>query len=550
MTSAIQLPVDRNAANIRPAHRGVSARASRRSYLHGLSLSVDQLAVGLIILGSATLSVWNLLNSPDFQDDEGTYTAQAISTTQGSLAPYTYWYDHPPLGWVQLGALAWIPKVLIPGETEIGSMRYVISLFFVVSSVLVFLIARRLEVRPMFAVLTVALFCLSPLSLVLGRQIFLDNVGTPWLLLAFYLALSPRLALWPHIFAGVCFVIAILSKETLAIFGPALLVALVHRSKWRTRTFSLVGFLTAGALVLSFYPLVALLRGELLTGAGHVSLQDALRYQFFSRSGSGSIWDASSDRAQLVDGWLYYDKYLIVAGLAAGVICLFRQRSRWVSAGIVLFALPVVAGTGYLPTMYIIAAIPLLVLAIGTATDILWNSVERVGSDSTWQRTIARGTAASAVAGALVMMSVPQWFEKDEALLTGENNSDWYQALNWTRDNVPRNETLVIPYSMWQDLHSSGWNDPWRVIPLEKVDLDTAFAVHHPNGWRDIQWVIEGPTVKPNIRYLNLGNVGLAVSNSRVVQSFGEWHIRRVEPGQVVTGQPAAPEPAREGGQP
>lgn len=505
-----------------------------------MGLTKDIWAVVLIAIGSSVLSVWNLTNAPYFQDDEGTYTAQAISVTKGSLAPYTYWYDHPPLGWIQLGALSWIPRILFPGVgTEIGNMRYVVSFFFVASSVLIFLIARRLLIRRTFSVLAVALFCLSPLSLVLGRQVFLDNVATPWLLLAFYLALSPRLALWPHIGAGVCFAVAVLSKETLAIFGPALLIALVHRSRWQTRMFSIVGFLTVGALILSFYPLAALLRGELLSGAGHVSLQDALSYQFFSRSGSGSIWQAGSSRAQLVAGWMYYDKYLILAGLVAAAVCLVRQRSRWISAGVALFVLPVAVGTGYLPTMYIIAAIPLLVLAIGMAADTLWGAVHQAfPAGSRHHRTVGALTAVAMVGG-LVMMSVPQWFVMDKTLLSGANNSDWYKTLNWTKANVPKTETVLAPYSMWQDLTSSGWEGPWHVIALEKMDLDTDFAVHHPQGWRDVAWIVEGPSVKPNISYLHLTNAGMAIEHSKIVQSYGEWHIRKVVTGPV--GAPLLP---------
>src|SRR5215217_4607702 len=42
-------------------------------------------------------------------DDEGTYVAQAWAILhQGRLAHYTYWYDHPPLGWIQIAGWAWL----------------------------------------------------------------------------------------------------------------------------------------------------------------------------------------------------------------------------------------------------------------------------------------------------------------------------------------------------------------------------------------------------------------------------------------------------------
>ncbi len=40
---------------------------------------------------------------PQRIDDEGTYTAQAWAITHlGELTHYTYWYDHPRTGWIQI----------------------------------------------------------------------------------------------------------------------------------------------------------------------------------------------------------------------------------------------------------------------------------------------------------------------------------------------------------------------------------------------------------------------------------------------------------------
>jgi hypothetical protein len=60
-------------------------RASRRRH--------DHAGVRLINLGG----------SPQRVDDEGTYVAQAYAVSRlGDLSHYTYWYDHPPLGWIQI----------------------------------------------------------------------------------------------------------------------------------------------------------------------------------------------------------------------------------------------------------------------------------------------------------------------------------------------------------------------------------------------------------------------------------------------------------------
>lgn len=513
----------------------------RKSFL---GFSLDQRIAASIAVSAAVLSGWNLLNAPEYQDDEGTYTAQALAMFNGSLAPYTYWYDHPPLGWLQLGALSWLPHLLGQGDASyIGQMRYVVAAFFVASTVLIYMIARRLELHRTFAVLAAGLFCLSPLSLVLGRQVFIDNVGVPWLLLAFYLMLSPQLKLWHHIAAGVCFAVAIMSKETLAIFGPALLLALLYRPYWKTRFFSVVGFLCVGGLVLAFFPLVALLQGELIAGPGHVSLQEALTFQF-SRPGSGTLWDPESSRNELVEGWMYYDKYLILSGILAAVVCLLRRKTRWIPAGLLLFCIPVVIGQGYLPAMYVIAGIPFLVLAIAVAAELAWRAVSRWFPVSPGRDTVgisaaglplrlaARGLAGAALVIGLTVLLLPQWLDMNRSLLLTNSNADWQQALEWSKDNIPREEAALVPYSMWQDINSDGRNDPWKVIALEKMDLDSDFATHHPQGWRSIDWIIEGPPTLRNVKNLGLTEAGAALENSRIVASFGEWKIREVLNGR------------------
>ncbi len=53
----------------------------------------------LIVFAAAlVIGAWNVNGAPMYQDDEGTYVAQAVAVQNGGLAPYTYWYDHPPFG--------------------------------------------------------------------------------------------------------------------------------------------------------------------------------------------------------------------------------------------------------------------------------------------------------------------------------------------------------------------------------------------------------------------------------------------------------------------
>ena len=66
-----------------------------------------EMAWMLALVGVAAVAhAWNMFEFPYYESDEGTYLAQAWSVFHlGQLAPYTYWYDHPPLGWLVIARL-------------------------------------------------------------------------------------------------------------------------------------------------------------------------------------------------------------------------------------------------------------------------------------------------------------------------------------------------------------------------------------------------------------------------------------------------------------
>jgi len=91
-------------------------------------------------------------------------------------------------------------------------------------------------------------------------------------------------------------------------------------------------------LVLAFYPLFAVLRGELLAGASHVSLIAALKFQLVGRASTGSPLGPSSGSAALVGRWLSADPWLLGAGVLAAPVAVVIPRLR--VAGLAV-ALPV-----------------------------------------------------------------------------------------------------------------------------------------------------------------------------------------------------------------
>ncbi|GAA3064756.1 hypothetical protein GCM10020000_55490 [Streptomyces olivoverticillatus] len=331
----------------------------------------DLLVCGVLLALILLVQGWNITGFPNLSDDEGTYLAQAWAVQQGKgLAHYTYWYDHPPLGWIQIAAVTWLPSLFFPDAVSVAPMRCAMLLVSAVSVVLVYVLGRRLGLRRWAAGLGMALFGLSPLSVVLQREIFLDNIAVMWMLVAFCLAASPRCHLWHHFGAGLAAAVAVLSKETMLVILPALLVTMWQHSHRDTRKFAVTGAVTACGLVGLAYPLFALLNNELFPGPGHVSLIDGISYQM-SRAGSGFLLSPGSGAHRVLQSWLYYDRVLPLCGLAAAVLLVAtarRSRTGRALAGpalaAVILALVALRPSGYLPAMYVIQTLPFLALAL------------------------------------------------------------------------------------------------------------------------------------------------------------------------------------------
>ncbi|MFF1643606.1 ArnT family glycosyltransferase [Streptomyces sp. NPDC058246] len=501
----------------------------------------DLLLCAALLVAIMVVQGWNIADYPTLSDDEGTYLAQAWAVQQGNgLAHYTYWYDHPPLGWIQIAALTWIPAHISPSLMTVGSMRVAMLLISAISAVLVYVLARRLSLPRWAAGLAMVLFGLSPLSVVLQREIFLDNIAVMWTLLAFCLAASPSRHLWHHFGAGLAAAAAVLTKETMLVILPALLVTMWRHGHRDTRKFALTGAITACVLIGMAYPLFALLKGELFPGAGHVSLWDGITYQM-SRPGSGFILDPGTGSYGVLRSWLYYDRVLPLGGLAGALLLLVTWRwsvTARALAGpaltVAILALVAMRPSGYLPAMYVIQALPFLalVLAGGTASVAhaglrRWRSEEEK-TYVTWGR---RGLAAVLVvaAGAYV---VPRWYDGDRTAVTADANAPYRAASSWLKTEVkdPEDTRVLVDDALWLDLVHDGYRPGLGVIWFYKADLDPAVTKTLPHGWRDLDYVVASPTVRRDA--VDLPNVKAAMEHSTPVATFGKG-ADRIEIRQI-----------------
>ncbi|WP_405806459.1 ArnT family glycosyltransferase [Streptomyces sp. NBC_00210] len=551
--------------HVRPVIRFRSSRPD-------LLLCFGLLAVILLVQG------WNITNFPNLSDDEGTYLAQAWAVQQGDgLAHYTYWYDHPPLGWIQIAGLTWIPSLIAPDTMNVASMRFAMLLVSAACAVLLYVLARRLFLPRWAAGLAMVLFGLSPLSVVLQREIFLDNIAVMWMLLAFCLAASPSRHLWHHFAAGLAAATSVLTKETMLVVLPALLVTMWRHSHRDTRKFAVTGAITACALIGLSYPLFALLNNELFPGPGHVSLIDGITYQM-GREGSGSIFDAGSGSHGVLQSWLYYDRVLPLGGLAGAALLLITLRWSVTARALAgpalavgILALVAMRPTGYLPAMYVIQALPFLALvlaggAASVAHAVLWRhgappAIEELGVPPRPQgvgggsgggapgnkplrrlRSEVRGGAPARVGVAVVLAVaaaayvVPRWYTGNRDALTVDANGPYRAAAAWLQDEVadPAATRVLVDDALWLDLVHDGYKPGTGAIWFYKADLDPAVTKTMPRGWRDLDYVVSSPTVRRDA--VNLPNVKSALEHSKPVAVFGggedRIEIRRIAGGQ------------------
>ncbi|MFJ5729563.1 ArnT family glycosyltransferase [Streptomyces paradoxus] len=529
-------------AQRRPAPRtGTHRRPEPPSRLR--SSRPDLILCGVLLAAILVVQGWNIGDYPALSDDEGTYLAQAWSVQQGNgLAHYTYWYDHPPLGWIQIALLTWIPALISPESMTVGTMRAAMLVISGISAVLVYVLGRRLALPRWAAGLGMVFFGLSPLSVVLQREIFLDNLAVMWTLLAFTLAASPSRHLWHHFGAGIAAATAVLTKETMLVVLPALFLTMWRHSHRDTRKFAITGAVTACALIGFSYPLFALLKGELLPGAGHVSLWDGVKYQM-TRPGSGFILDQGSGSWGVLQSWLYYDKILPLGGLAGALLLLLTWRwsvTARALAGpalaVAIFAALALRPNGYLPAMYVIQALPFLALVLAGGTASVAHAVLSRWRSEAEKRyvSVSRYTLAAVLALAAGAYVLPHWYDGARTAVTTDANAPYKAASKWLATEVedPERTRVLVDDALWLDLVHQGYRPGLGVIWFYKADLDPAVTKTMPRGWKDLDYVVASPTVRRDAA--DLPNVKAAMEHSDPVATFGTGEDR-IEIRQIQT---------------
>ena len=129
------------------------------------------------------------------------------------------------------------------------------------------------------------------------------------------------------------------------------------------------------ALLMSAYLVYAMAKGEFLPGVGHNSLIGTAEWQLSGREGSGSVLDPNSSVSKAISGWLTYDPWLPLGGLATVPLLVFVRRLRPVALCLALQTYVLVRG-GYVPAMQVVNFLPWCAVAIPGAVEVLRGNPE------------------------------------------------------------------------------------------------------------------------------------------------------------------------------
>lgn len=321
----------------------------------------------LVFTLATSIALYNIGNFPKMIGDEGIYVAQAYWLTHiGRLGPYTYWYDHFPLGWLQIGAWQLLVGPLRFFGHTVLSARVFMGIILGGTTTLLYLLTHKLAQSKLTAFLAATIFITSALTLTFGRMVLLDNLAVFWFLFSLFLLFTHPKSLRYLAFSALSLALAILSKESLLFLLPPYLfsVYFLNKSNPHLKFALLVNYLTI-LFLLSFFPLLAILKGELLPQSNQVSFLGTLLFQA-SRGSGLPFWAIGSHFHQMLSVWLNIDPILIVLGTIAFILIPFLTlpfSHKIISFFTLFFVLFLIRG-GQIYDFYLIPLLPLLALNI------------------------------------------------------------------------------------------------------------------------------------------------------------------------------------------
>ncbi len=468
-----------------------------------------------------------MFHYPYFENDEGTYMAQAWSLiTHGKLAPYTYWYDHAPVGWIFTAIWIFLMSGLFSFGFSVNSGRIFMLILHLVSTFLLYRITKKITNSNLASFITCLFFSISPLAIYFQRRLLLDNIMTFWVLVSLYFILFSKQRLWPFLVSAMAFGIATLSKEDAVFFMPVFAGLVAFEAHKHNRIFAVVKWIAIASMIISLYPLYALIKKEFFpTGSifsppyRHVSLLGSLKMQA-SRGTGLPFWAEKSDFMTSFHYWLFRDPLFIILGFlsffAQGVQALFK-KSSYIVFLLTLSILAFLASGKLVINFYVLPLLPFLAMCIGVTID------QQVKQIRAFNKTLFFVTAIA------IFLGVGFFYYKDPYLhdaLFHDETSVQLQAINWIKKHIDPKKFIAIDYYGNLDLSESRFTGDPRFYNADwywKVEYDSDIRTDKlKDNFHNIDYIMLTAQMYSDLNSFP-GNTSIlkkALNNSRRIATF------------------------------
>ncbi len=486
---------------------------------------------GLMVVGLVS-HAFNMFGYPLYLGDEGIYMEQAWAVLRlGKLAPYTYFYDHAPAGWLLIALwLMVMPKGVLTFGMAVASGRVLMLILHIASLFLLFKITRSFSGSLLAATAATLMFTLSPLSLYYQRMVLLDNIMVFWVLLSIYLVQYHGSRLMAILASGAAMGIGILTKENAIFFLPVVGYLLLRTVRTgHMRRFAASGWVFAVVMVVSLYPLYAMLKTELFPAdmgflsdgapAQHVSLIGTIGWQL-QRSGGGILDPYSQFWRFFWAKWWAKDSVIIVAGMGAAVLNLLigylTRRVSYVLASLLclLFGVYLARGSVMLE-FYVVPILPFLAMNFGMLVGMVMD-----------RRPAVLGVPAL-LAGGIAMSGLFIYTARDHYVIDFTRLQG--EQLAWIQENIDPSAVMVVDDDLWVDLHEPAGDRPtfprahshWKVAQDPAVQVQ---ALH--NDWRSVDYLIMSNKLLTTFGENNEVLPTEIYDHSRLVAAFADGDVQ------------------------
>lgn len=478
-----------------------------------------------LVIGAIAVHSFNLFGYPAYTEDEGTYLSQAWSLlTQGRIAPYTYWYDHTPFGWILMSLWSFLTGGFFTFGLSVNSGRVLMVVLNALSTYFVYRITKNLTGRTEAGIAAALIFAFSPLSITFQRRVFLDNIMILWLLISLFFLTKP-FKLRNIIISSITFGLAILSKETAFLFLPFFAVLVYKLAHQFNRSFATANWLFIAIFLVSLYPLLAILKGEFfpsdsLVGADgpHVSILQTIGFQM-SRSGGFFLSPDSTFMSAFKNSWLRADSFYIILGIITTLINLIFFRNIWtifLGSSTLLYILFLIRG-GVVLDLYIIPLLPLFALNIGLF-------VAQIGE---FLKQRFKLKYLSLLLSFFIGLAIYYQLKNSNYLFTANQTVNEIAAVEWAKNNIDPQSLLLIDNYAYVDLNDPLINTSDKLFGAQyyvKIDNDPEIKQQViKNDWRSIDYLLVTPAFIKTMNDENLELVKLAYDNSFVVKTFDQY---------------------------